>query len=482
MINVNKNVLAIVVVGVLSWFPYSCTEDAPLPDNLVQFESESLGIGEDETEITINVVFSRAISAEASLTIQLAPEGVTYGTEFTTTPEAEGNTLALTVPANATGAQFTLSKIPGVLFDGDERIVFTIADAGQLVIGPRAVTTVTFAEIISEGASVEINGGGPTYPNRVFIDLSGNRQTAVLRTNWDLAFYTGSDFKVLLNSSNGMMARALDKTNMNAVTAADTAGWGQQLSLAALPTILLTNPTPSWVADAITWIDSPTDPLGDPAIDPIAATDSENKVYIVNRGTGPGSPAPALGWKKIRILRNGNGYTLQYADIGATTFSQVQINKDTRYNFVYVSLQNGAQVNVEPLAQRWDIAWNGFTSSTPYNSSNLGMITVPYYFPDIILQNLSGVETAMVLTSTITYEDFAESNLAAVDFSGQNQLKIGSSWRILGPSSPPALRTDRFYVIKDAAGNYYKLRFTALTTDGQRGRPRFEYALVKRGS
>lgn len=461
----------------------SCKEDVALPDNLIQFESETLGMGEDENEITVNINLSRAVSSDVTITLQMETDGVTYGTDFTTNPEVVAGSLNLTVPANSTNVQFVISKNPDALFDGDEKIVFTISSASAaLVTGPRSVLTVTFSEIIALSGSMEINGGGPTYPNRVFIDLSANRQTAILRTNWDLAFSTGSDFKVLLNASNGMMARALNKTDLNAVTAADTTGWGAQLSLSAVFAALI-NPTPEWVAEAINWVDSPVDPLGNPAIDPVSATLSENKVYIVNRGNGPGSPAPALGWKKIRVLRNGNGYTLQYADIGATTFNEVQVNKDPQFAFVYVSLSNGTIVNVEPPVQRWDIAWNGFTSSTPFNSTNLGMLTVPYYFQDIIIQNLTGVETAQVLTSTITYEAFAEANLASVDFSNQNQLKIGSNWRSGGgPAGPPAIRTDRFYIIKDADGNYYKLRFTALTTDGQRGRPRFEFQLVKKGS
>jgi hypothetical protein len=35
---------------------------------------------------------------------------------------------------------------------------------------------------------------------------------------------------------------------------------------------------------------------------------------------------------------------------------------------------------------------------------------------------------------------------------------------------------DRFYIIKDAEGYYFKLRFTRMTsTAGERGRPQFEY-------
>ncbi|WP_255157753.1 HmuY family protein [Siphonobacter sp. BAB-5385] len=46
------------------------------------------------------------------------------------------------------------------------------------------------------------------------------------------------------------------------------------------------------------------------------------------------------------------------------------------------------------------------------------------------------------------------------------------------------MKTDRFYVIKDAAGNVYKLKFINYTsTDGgERGYPNIEYKLVKKGS
>jgi hypothetical protein len=41
----------------------------------------------------------------------------------------------------------------------------------------------------------------------------------------------------------------------------------------------------------------------------ISATDADNKVFIINRGTGGG--VAAKGWVKIRVLRNGTtGYTL----------------------------------------------------------------------------------------------------------------------------------------------------------------------------
>jgi hypothetical protein len=343
-------------------------------------------------------------------------------------------------------------------------------------MGSISEMTVSFSEITVSSASMDIQGGGALFPNKVFVDISANRQTVVNRTAWDFGFSSGDDFRVILNTSNGMMARALDKTDLNAVTAADTVGFGAQLSIAAVFAGINSSPTPAWTSTAITWIDDPSGDLTKTAIAAISPTASGNKVYIVNKGDGPGSPATKLGWKKVRIIRNASGYTLQHADINATTFSEIQITKNTSHAFQYVSLATGA-VSVEPETKKWDIAWTGFT-----NSTNFGSGPVPYYFQDVVLQNTSGVQTLQILTSVKTYEAFAESDLATIDFGAQTQTKIGTNWRSGGgPGVSPFLRTDRFYLIKDANGNIYKLRFTALTQNGERGKPAIEFALLKKG-
>ena len=270
------------------------------------------------------------------------------------------------------------------------------------------------------------------------------------------------------------MAYAIDKVDLTTVTNADTAVVRNRLSLEAVFAAITSEAPPAWVSSAIAWIDDPSGDLTKTAMQAVSATASENNVYIINRGSGSGSPAPALGWKKIRVIRNGSGYTLQYADINSPTFTEIQITKNTEYSFQYISLANGA-VTVEPTRDRWDIAWTGFT-----NSANFGTGPVPYYFQDIIIQNRENVQTVQVLTSTKSYEAFGEADLAGLDFGTQSQVKIGSAWRSGGgPSTSPAVRTDRFYVVKDFEGNIYKLKFTSLTTDGERGRPTFEYAMVK---
>jgi hypothetical protein len=443
-------------------------KDAPLPDNLAQFESNEQGLAENSQSLTVKIRLSRATDRDIPLTVSVTPSGVNYTTDFTTTPAANAGNISLTVPSGNIETSFTITKANGALFDGDETVVFKIESTGApVIIGTGKQFTLKFAELVAASSSMVVNGGGASFGNKVFIDLSANKQTAVLRTNWDLGFYTHADsFRVILNSSSAMMAKQINKNDLNAVTAADTVGFSSEVAFSQLA------PSPT----ALPYIDYPNGDLSRTAIASIAANAADNKVYIVNRGLGVGSPAPARGWKKIRIIRNANGgYTLQHADINATSFQEIQVSKDNAYFFKYISFENGT-VNVEPAKDKWDIAWTYFS-----NVANFGAGEVPYLFQDIVLQNRN-VQVAKVLTSAKAYADFSEADIAAQTFVS-SQTGIGSDWRSGGgPSSAPAVRTDRYYIIKDGNNNYYKLRFTALTQNGERGYPAFEYALVKRGS
>lgn len=90
---------------------------------------------------------------------------------------------------------------------------------------------------------------------------------------------------------------------------------------------------------------------------------------------------------------------------------------------------------------------------------------------------------AVVMEEFKAYENFEETDLAGITFNTDDRLTIGSSWRSGGgPNASPAVREDRYYLLKDKKGNIYKLRFLSLTSGGERGRPSLEYALVKSGS
>lgn len=142
-------------------------------------------------------------------------------------------------------------------------------------------------------------------------------------------------------------------------------------------------------------------------------------------------------------------------------------------------MTSGATVAVEPQKASWDVC---FTTFTNYLNAGPGN-EVTYGYSDFITTNMKGGTKAyQVLTSEFAYNTFAKSNIVEANFtvSATDQRIIGSNWRNGGgPSTLPSVKTDRFYVVKDVAGNYYKVKFLAMTNDeGVRGNPTIQYAIL----
>jgi hypothetical protein len=329
----------------------------------------------------------------------------------------------------------------------------------------------------STGAQVQLSGlagseAGSAAANSVYLDLSADRQTTALRSGWDLGFYCTSDFRVILNNSSSAGAKVLTSSDIATVGAADTIG----LSLATSQT----NPLP----EQLVWFDNVAGDITKTVIPAVSAIDADNKVIILNRGTGGGIAARA--WIKLRVLRNASGgYTLQYAGIQETTFKTLQIPKDAAYHFKFVSFENGI-VDGQPEKEKWDLVWSYSLFET-----NFGAGQVPYNFSDLIAVNyLAGVTVAQkkydftadaTINAAVAAAAFTAFNKDSVANTTlvNNRWGIGSSWRSTQPAT--GARLDRFYIIKDASGNYYKFKCLSMgigTDGGTRGKPEFKYTLI----
>jgi hypothetical protein len=331
-------------------------------------------------------------------------------------------------------------------------------DEPVIVIPPSDGSTLTL-----EGKTAESN-----YANVVYADLSADKTTNVDRKSWALSFFSGAEFKVMLNQSFQSLVAVVNKTDINAVTLDDA----KTTLVYNYNTQALGNP------DAVNLVDYYDGSLAKTAIANISANEVENKVYIL--GVNGLFTEPNL--YKIRVLRNGaNGYTLQYAKVQETTFKTVSVVKNADFNAVFVSLGNnndGAIVNAEPQKGSWDIQWSYSIYRSVATTPNSG----PYFYQDFVaINNLGGVKAIEIKKAVKTYADFSESDVAALNFSANRDV-IGSNWRV---TTGTGIVADTFYVIKDAAGNVYKMKFVSMgvgTDGGERGKPVIEYKLVKKGS
>ncbi len=473
-------------------------EDPPLPDNIVRFQSSAQGLGANDTEITVNLTIDRPVETAGSITVSFVGTGVAYGDDFITDPVIDANNkIVIPVAAGASGASFKVTKTNTNGLDGTEKVVFTLdAVADGLVLGEAKTFELSFSEIIALSAEMQINGGGTASENRVFIDLSGNSQTPVARSTWDLAFATAADkYRVVLNSANKMLAYKLDKNDLTAVTTDDTLGLGAQFSTDAIFATVASleegQDVPAWVQGSLAWIDDRSGDLTKTAIAEISATEEDNNVYIINRGTS--AAGAELGWLKVRVLRDGDTYFVQYAEIDSETFEEKTVTRNPQYNFTYFSFDNGSEVDVEPAKEDWDFAWTGFTNITTFD----GAVYFPYYNQDIVITNINGGAKAftyytkqdapappgVTYTGEETYDTFTAEDLSVITNYSTSQLAIGSTWRTLPQSGTPSINDTRFHIVQDADGNIYKVKFTKIITNsGERGKPEFKFELLTKGS
>ncbi|BDU23489.1 HmuY family protein [Flavobacterium sp. GSB-24] len=355
---------------------------------------------------------------------------------------------------------------------------FLLLSFALLTLGACSSDDDTTPEVPSVGATIPASVGGANQPNQLYLDLSTGESKSINRQSWDFGFSSGSDFRVVINGSLKMAVKKLSTSDITLAQEIDanvTVGAGT-------------------TASSNGYVDNPTGVLAGAgagigtAIAEISATDADNKVYLVNLGYAVSTAKPAAGsvsvdgdargWKKVRILRNGNGYKIQYADLASTTFTEKTIAKEADFNFAFFSLTTGNTVSVEPQKTKWDLNFTTFT-----NYLNAGT-EVTYGYSDFIVTNMKGgTQAYQVLTADKTYEAFTKTDVVEGNFtvSATDQRIIGANWRSGGgPTTLPSIRTDRFYVIKDIAGNYYKVKFLAMTNDaGERGHATLEYAILK---
>jgi len=457
--------IIVLAVAVLA----SCSDDNTTGVSdpfVVGFQETSAKILEVAETTDVALVYSNTATEDGTLTVQINAENAVYGRDFVTIPEAEGSIITVDIAEGETVNSFQVVELNDSFTDLMV-ISFTITNIdidGGIVQGN---TYFELSDSVYLGGEFYPTVGGANEPNQVYIDLSSNKETVVSRDAWDLGFYSGDEFRVVINGSLFMATGPLETTDINSVTAASVADLQPVIAVGTF------NP------ENVNYIDAPNGDILETAIDEISEVDAENPVYLVNLGSEIGTETPnvgaaavsgaARGWKKIRILRSGNDYVLQYADLDATSYEEVVIEKEEDYNFTFFSLTSNATVSVEPQKNQWDLSFNVFTNIIQGAGS--------YGYSDYVVHNRKGGVTAYGLAGeTITYDAFEFTDIDDTLLE-ETQNVIGSNWRDVFTGTVVA---NVFYVLKDDSGNFYKVRFLDLVNEeGERGNPRFEYELLQ---
>ncbi|WP_250253225.1 HmuY family protein [Chryseobacterium sp. Marseille-Q3244] len=341
------------------------------------------------------------------------------------------------------------------------------------------------------GSSVNVPVGGATEPNQVWIDLSDMvkdeeepRKTINKRTDWDLGFYTGDDFRVIMNGSLAMTvikipnAKDISKVRESDVTnLKDIAQVG------------------TFDAENMKYIDNPNGQFltQTSGIEPIKENDADNPVYLINLGreippdTNIGAGSVSLsgeprGWKKVQILRATNGYKIRYADLnaGSDGIREYIITKDPEYNFAFFNLKTGTPAKIQPKKKSWDLAFTTFTNEvfmSPGNSAG------SYFYADFVtINSLDGVKAYQVNVTGNLEQAYAAFKLKDVDnnkFILNDHRAIGDKWRTTTGTADnpvPFVYSDRFFILKDPNGFYFKLKFTSMKNlKGERGFTSFAF-------
>lgn len=456
-----------------------CSEDDDLwgsNEFVAAFKSPSESMESQQSEIEIEIVFSETTVSEGWLTVEFQSNNLNYGEgeDFTVNPVVEEGVIVIPIQKNSEGVSFKVKRLTEVLPEENKFVEFSIASiempGKNTRIQGNKTLLLSFSETAALGGAISPNLGGANEPNQVYLELRSKKETTIRRDIWDLGFYSGNEFRVKLNSSLFMFAGKLSSTDITEVSMSEIESIKAKM-------IFLTEGSNQLV-------DAPSGELSGTAMDEISANNNENHVYLLKLGNeiGTNTPEPGgvaiagpeRGYKKIRVLRQGDDYILQYADLNETNYQEILIPKTNGYNFTFFSLNTQEIVSVEPSAHRWDL---NFTVKTEVEALPGEGYTAYGYSDYVETNSLANVKAYRVYTDEINYEDFTFNDISEPKFE-LNQRTIGASWRKVTP--PDKYVYDNiYYIIEDAEGNYYKLKFTALENEnGVRGYPQFKYDLL----
>jgi hypothetical protein len=196
---------------------------------------------------------------------------------------------------------------------------------------------------------------------------------------------------------------------------------------------------------------------------------SNQQVYLIRQGSGV-----KMAYYKFQILSvSSSKYVIRLDTITGTSSTELTINKDENYNFVYFNFSTKSIVPYEPFKNNWDLQFtryiHPFYNLNPFIAYELtGVLSNPY-------NTLTGADT----TGNVPFESVTPANINNIKLDANNN-NIGYNWKWLPDITKPYIVQSKFtYVVKTQQQQVYKLCFTDFYLNGVGGVPKFRYERVQ---
>lgn len=293
---------------------------------------------------------------------------------------------------------------------------------------------------------------GNSYDNQVYVDLETGTQTVVPYRSYDLAFEASANgFRIYLNTGKLMFVLNTGSTD---ITTADTTGGTWKTD-------------PDHLYDDSTAFGDWKDVTGN----------SLNKVYVIDRGRT--EHFGAARWRKMQVLSvNATEYKIKFSAMNNTGVTEFTIPKDNNYSLIYFSFENnGKMVTVAPQKNLWDLVFTKFTHT--YYTEPVNSPYRYYIVTGALLNRWAGCTNLIMQQDSTPYfmpfESVSGQDMINLPFDNRAAV-IGFDWKLYDFNLGYIIYNDRYYLLYDTSGFYYKIRFLDFYDSiGNKGACSFEY-------
>jgi len=275
------------------------------------------------------------------------------------------------------------------------------------------------------------------YRYQIFYEINSNSiVNENLKTDWDIALENNlNGYHIIINSSTFSQISSIDNVPFENI-------------------INVSNLTWNW--------DNPSGDLNSTAIGDYR--ELNNTFWIIDLGYSPSGNQ--RGYKKFIIESvNQDYYTIRHANLDNTEDVTVTIYKSYQTNFIYYSLKQNLEVDIEPLNNSWDLL---FTQYTHIFDSG-----IPYLVTGTLINKHSNLEVA--IDSISDFNQINDTYTSTYEFM-TNQNTIGYSWKeYFFDTQTYSINSHINYIIKKENDTFFKLRFIDYYNDlGEKGFPKIE--------